>query len=579
MPAGLSPAQQVRHRAYQRAFEIELFNRAAALDGPDPALMADGVASRARFQDAWARLDLSEVVRFGQALAAGGWLKRGDASRLRTALTMLDRADEALAMGQDDELAPRDLLTLASGGRLEQARAEFGKVDPSSDPELMVLLGRALGDAIEPEGVWDPETGPLAAALELGCGELAVDIAARSLKRGAPSAEVLGPALDLLEASFRLASRTGAVRLINALKPLFPPEDRRVWKAVRRLAAGAPDDGRMLEADAGDDPRQGLAHVLVAACAAIGRPEAAIRRLGRFSYRQAKGTEYVAELARLVGEAERLAPRYAPPADRRRIFDVFPFNGEFMLLDLKLEAMADWVDAFVLVEAPRTFTDRPKPLYFQEAKARYAAYADKIIHVVADPAPPFAQAAWTREYHQRDQGVRGLSGRCSPDDLVLISDVDEIANPAALEAFREPFATLGVRTFAYFLNYERVVEARQDRKIGVVQARMLQSSGLSCLRVGMWAYGKRRLADAGWHFSSVLSAQDIELKMLSYSHEEHQRAGIGETSALLIEQIRAGHRDPGFARVPIDATFPTPLQTPRPAYAPFILPEPDPSAS
>ncbi len=328
-----------------------------------------------------------------------------------------------------------------------------------------------------------------------------------------------------------------------------------------------------MEAGANELDRFALAYLLSCACAAAGRPDAAIRRLCRFSHLDLKGAEHLAELARVVGAAERLTPRYAEPSGRRRIFDVFPFNGEFTLLDLKLAAMADWVDAFVLVEAPRTFTDKPKPLYFQDAKDRYAAHADKIVHVIAEDAPAFMESAWTREYHQRDQGVLGLSGLCAPDDLVLISDVDEIVDPIALQDFREPFATLEMRTFHYFLNYERIGDPRPERKVGLVEARMLQAAGLSGLRVGMWAYSKRRVAKAGWHFSSVLTPEDLELKMFSYSHEEHQAPDTGATYARLIERIRGGEVQEGFARASIDSSFPPVLQSRPAAFARFILPD------
>jgi hypothetical protein len=89
----------------------------------------------------------------------------------------------------------------------------------------------------------------------------------------------------------------------------------------------------------------------------------------------------------------------------------------------------------------------------------------------------------------------------------------------------------------------------------------------------MWRYSKRRLSDGGWHFSSVLTPENIELKLRSYSHEEHQ-SGTVATHAWELEQIRAGHRDPGFARAPIDSSFPRVLQDRPEAFAAFILNEP-----
>ncbi len=378
-------------------------------------------------------------------------------------------------------------------------------------------------------------------------------------------------ALDLLQCCFRMASPLAARGLLEAVGPLFGPADREAYEAVRRLPEGGPDDGATMTAAAGEGPRFTLALVLALACGAVGRADAAVRRLCGLAPLDVGEAGHLFELARLVGVAGRLTPRFIQPSGPRRIFDVFPFNGEFGLLDLKLQTMGDWIDGFVLVEADRTFTGHPKPLYFQDAKDRYAAWAHKIVHVVVDSEPDFIQSTWAREHHQRDQGTRGLSGLCAPEDLVLISDVDEIVDPAVLEDFQEPFASIGMRTFFYFLNYERVADQGLTFKVGVVQARMLQAAGLSGLRVGMWAYCKRRLKHGGWHFSSVLTPEDIDLKLRSYSHEENRERGAAVHRREL-EQIRGGHMLPGFKRVPIDDSFPRALRERPEAYADFILP-------
>ncbi len=153
---------------------------------------------------------------------------------------------------------------------------------------------------------------------------------------------------------------------------------------------------------------------------------------------------------------------------------------------------------------------------------------------------------------------------------MLISDVDEIVDPAVLEGFRRPFASIGMRAFMYFLNYERVAERGVKRKAGAVEARMLQAAGLSGLRVGMWAYSKHCLENGGWHFSSVMTPEDIQLKFQSYSHEEHGRPGAAVFQSVL-DQIRGGWRRSGFEWVPIDESFPRALRERPEAYAGFIL--------
>jgi beta-1,4-mannosyl-glycoprotein beta-1,4-N-acetylglucosaminyltransferase len=111
------------------------------------------------------------------------------------------------------------------------------------------------------------------------------------------------------------------------------------------------------------------------------------------------------------------------------------------------------VDAFVLVESTRTFVGNLKPLYYQENLARFAKYTDKIIHVVvddlySDPKILFCLIKgeqWINEKHQRDGITLGIEYLASEknmekrgwklkgDDVLLISDVDEIYDVKYLE--------------------------------------------------------------------------------------------------------------------------------------------------
>lgn len=105
------------------------------------------------------------------------------------------------------------------------------------------------------------------------------------------------------------------------------------------------------------------------------------------------------------------------------IYDCFTFFNELELLELRLNELAGIVDKFVLVEATQTHTNQLKPLYFQENRARFSAFRDKIIHVVVDDLP-VSKDAWVPENFQRNAIARGLVN-CQPDDFILVSDLDE----------------------------------------------------------------------------------------------------------------------------------------------------------
>lgn len=119
-------------------------------------------------------------------------------------------------------------------------------------------------------------------------------------------------------------------------------------------------------------------------------------------------------------------------SDARRIFDCFIFYNELDILDIRLHTLAPLVDRFVLVESTHTFTGQPKPLFYAENKKRFAEFEDRIIHIVVDDMPAEAESTFVREAHQRSAIGRGLD-EAKPDDLIMVSDADEIPKPDALK--------------------------------------------------------------------------------------------------------------------------------------------------
>jgi beta-1,4-mannosyl-glycoprotein beta-1,4-N-acetylglucosaminyltransferase len=230
------------------------------------------------------------------------------------------------------------------------------------------------------------------------------------------------------------------------------------------------------------------------------------------------------------------------------VFDVFPYNGELELLKIKLGEMAPWVDRFVLVEAAMTFSGRAKPLYFDADREALAEFLPKIIHVVVERFPEHATAAWAREFHQRDEAVKGLQGVWAPQDLVLLTDADEVIDGRALEGFAGDAAQLRLHTFRYFLNYRLAASGIAQRgNASVWRAALLERFGSSLARsVLAGALGASRIEDAGWHFTTVGDAREVARKLGSYSHEENDRPDSEGHYGALLARLRAGELEPGW---------------------------------
>ncbi|HYC01522.1 MAG TPA: hypothetical protein VEC57_20490 [Candidatus Limnocylindrales bacterium] len=222
-----------------------------------------------------------------------------------------------------------------------------------------------------------------------------------------------------------------------------------------------------------------------------------------------------------------------------RIFDCFTFFNEFDLLDIRLAELGPVVDRFVLIEADRTHQGQRKPLYFQQRRHEYDSHGDRIAAFVVDDMPPFAGDPWALERHQRARTgsfLEALGAR--PDDLVLISDVDEIPRAASIPAAvdmvrRRKFAVFVQRLYRFYLNNVTRDDEHLCGWCGTVACLYSQLSMYNAERVrGRWCNGgqfhrfagwsrrRRCIADAGWHFTSMGGPTLLRYKLQSFAHPE-----------------------------------------------------------
>lgn len=138
------------------------------------------------------------------------------------------------------------------------------------------------------------------------------------------------------------------------------------------------------------------------------------------------------------------------------IIDCFTFWKELDILEIRLNELYDTVDKFILVEAAHTQSMQPKPYYFEENKERYSKFLDKIIHIKVDDIIDISQNAWAFENFQRKCISRGLEQiDLKDDDIILVSDVDEIPKSEALKEYLKSLDIIlcfGMTYHVYYLN-------------------------------------------------------------------------------------------------------------------------------
>lgn len=224
------------------------------------------------------------------------------------------------------------------------------------------------------------------------------------------------------------------------------------------------------------------------------------------------------------------------------IYDCFLYYDEDMLLNIRLQTLNAAVDRFVIVESTHTFTGKPKNLNFDADK--YAEFKDKIIYVIFDEPPLLKDGqcdAWANEAATRNAIMRGLE-QAQDNDLVLISDVDEIFNPDVIKTINP--GRLCTILHMPFYNYQFNLQvfnpdgsARQCRLPRATRMRNLRQyfggqpeTFRNIKKSGIYNHFISRnwfklrssvIKNAGWHFSWIMTPERISEKMSSISHTEY----------------------------------------------------------
>jgi len=207
-----------------------------------------------------------------------------------------------------------------------------------------------------------------------------------------------------------------------------------------------------------------------------------------------------------------------------RLFDCFTYNGESKMLNFRLEELHLVIDYFIIVEANWTFKGDPKPLKFDISK--YEKFKDKIIYKICDT--PSVKNPWQNEGNQRYFFLEGLKQLDLKDnDLILISDVDEIPDIKNLIEFKEKGFT-GAKTFYqnfYYYNYKcRNIKKWHGTVISdTLTFKNIFKSNAEIARQSRWRLPLigNNYESGGWHFSYFGDIKYIINKIQSFSHQEY----------------------------------------------------------
>jgi beta-1,4-mannosyl-glycoprotein beta-1,4-N-acetylglucosaminyltransferase len=107
--------------------------------------------------------------------------------------------------------------------------------------------------------------------------------------------------------------------------------------------------------------------------------------------------------------------------------------------------LKDIVDYFVIIEANKTHKNNSKEFVYEKYKQIFIEYFHKIIYIKVDDMPD-SKDYWRLENFQRNCIMRGLQN-CLPEDLIIISDIDEIPNPDAFRSLHKNKSIINFSTY------------------------------------------------------------------------------------------------------------------------------------
>ena len=200
-----------------------------------------------------------------------------------------------------------------------------------------------------------------------------------------------------------------------------------------------------------------------------------------------------------------------------KIFDCFSYLDEDLLLDLRLNILNNYVDYFVVVEGNKTWQNNSKKLKFNIN--RFPNFKKKIIYIPVEDMPD-GDDPYLRENFQRNCILRGLKSS-SEDDIIIISDLDEIPNPKSIDQFEKKmkYAVFRQNHYYYKINLQSTqnpywLGSRISVKKFLKSPQWLRD--LKFKKRPFWRVDKLRLnniiENGGWHFCNLKNAEQLLYK-------------------------------------------------------------------
>ena len=228
------------------------------------------------------------------------------------------------------------------------------------------------------------------------------------------------------------------------------------------------------------------------------------------------------------------------------IFDCFMYFDEEQILELRLNVLDEKVDFFVIVESIYNHRGDKRDLLFN--KNKFLKFSKKIIYLVSEEIPKnvepinenedkkerdrkYIMNAIYRENAQRNLISKGIKN-ANKDDLIMISDVDEIPKLESLDlkSIKNEIFIFKQHMFHYKYNlvlpnfkWTGTKAIKKKNLISPQWLRNIKDKKYPYYRIDI-IFSKKKytnlkiIDDGGWHFTNIKTPKMIRHKFKSYLH-------------------------------------------------------------
>ncbi len=252
---------------------------------------------------------------------------------------------------------------------------------------------------------------------------------------------------------------------------------------------------------------------------------------------------------------------------RPKIFDCITFFQENMISNIRFEILNNSVDHFVICESKYDHKGKEKKLNFRLLNKKLT---NKVIYLVLDKPFDKNNSPWKNQAIQREYILKSLS-YIDSEDYIMFSDPDEIPNPKILKNLnlKKKYGIFFQKMYCYKFNLfnkeespwegTRICKKKKLKSINNMRQKIVSKN----LNSPFWKIYKEKsieiFKDGGWHFNSLLTPEEISLKLKTFAHEEFAKPEYSNID--IIRKNIQQHKDLfkrnlTYQKVDLDNSFP-----------------------